>query len=98
MKSQLKFRGETLTVQKHSYQNGRTALQLVDEYGIPAIKPTVNVPEIELGDDEVLIKNWSENEGISKVLQENGITKDTGKRIPVNRVEVEKHKLLLGDE
>ena len=51
------------------YSNGRTALELV-EIGTdePVLMASVNVPFEPLFDDEVIIKNYSENEGILAVL------------------------------
>lgn len=46
------------------YYNGRTALQLTTLDGEPILTATVNVPEVELADDEVCIKDYSENEGV----------------------------------
>lgn len=47
------------------YSNGRTAIQLYDaEDGIPLCKATVNMPEINIEPDELIIKDYSENEGL----------------------------------
>lgn len=93
------FKGETLVAFfGKMYSNRRRAIELVDSMGLPYAKATVNIPEAELEDDEVLIKNWSENEGISEMLQSEGITEDTGKRVPTggHGCEAEIHKFLLG--
>lgn len=56
------------------YSNGRPRLQLLDaKDGYPVMVPTVNVPEARLDTNEVVIKNWSENEGILESLQDLGI-------------------------
>jgi hypothetical protein len=57
-----------------NYSNGRKALRLIDqEDGLPVMTATVNVPEAELAEKEIIIKNYSENEGVLGFLQENGI-------------------------
>jgi len=38
---------------------------------------TVNIPEIPIGENQVIIKNYSENEGIDKILREAGIISET---------------------
>ena len=62
-------------IEKRQYTNGRTAIQLIDkEDGCPVMIATVNIPEEVLGKDEVIIKNYSENEGVLDFLVQNGIT------------------------
>jgi hypothetical protein len=57
-----------------NYSNGRKALRLIDqEDGLPVMTATVNVPEAELTEKEIIVKNYSENEGVLEFLQENGI-------------------------
>lgn len=59
------------------YPNKRTAIQI--QYNDkPLMKATVNIPRAELKPDEVLIKNYSENEGILQVLIDAGVVEDTG--------------------
>lgn len=56
------------------YTDGRTFLQLIDtEDGCPVMMATVNIPDAHLEKDEVIIKNYSENEGVLEFLIENGI-------------------------
>lgn len=51
------------------YGNGRLALQLDDaKNGEPVLVATVNMPDEEIDGDEVIIKNYHENEGILNVL------------------------------
>lgn len=55
------------------YDNGRKAIQLVHaEDGSPVAKATVNIPDAPLEEDEVHIKTWSENEGMTKAMVEAG--------------------------
>ena len=57
-----------------SYANGRKAIRILDaEDGSPVMTATVNVPEAHLEPDEVIIKNYSENEGCLPFLITNGV-------------------------
>jgi hypothetical protein len=72
----LKTQYETYNVSLEfgKYNNGRTAIELIDlEDGCPVMMATVNLPDVSLSDDEVIIKNYSENEGVLEFLIENGI-------------------------
>jgi hypothetical protein len=66
----VKFHNWTCRLQFGKYINGRTAIQLYDSTdGDLVATATVNVEDLEhLGEDEVIIKNYSENEGILDVL------------------------------
>ena len=56
------------------YKNGRTAIELKDaEDGMPVMVVTVNMDNAPLFGDEIIIKNYSENEGVLQFLQANGI-------------------------
>lgn len=55
------------------YSNGRTAIFLRDAEGWPLATATVNIPSIPIAEDEVIIKNYSENEGMYKCLRKAGI-------------------------
>jgi hypothetical protein len=71
--------GEKLVAKKETYQdNGRIAIQIVTEMGTPWFMATINLPEIPLLPDEVIIKNYSENEGILDELLKAGIVEETG--------------------
>jgi len=64
---------KSLTLEQHHYSNGRLAIRAIDcDTGEPIATLTVNVPEIELAEDEVLIKDYAENEGaLESLLQAN---------------------------
>jgi hypothetical protein len=61
-----------LAVSLKKYNNGRTAIELLEmdpAYGyFPYAVATVNMPEVLLADNEVLIKDYSENEGVLDFL------------------------------
>lgn len=97
MTNQVTFKGWICRVRQGQYDNGRVALQLIDaEDGSPIAKATVNLPDVPLADDEVAIKDYSENEGMKASLIEAGIIEDTGKRAWAGRVEVPVCRLVGG--
>ena len=62
--------------------NDRLALELLDLHTAePVLVVTVNIPDCYLEEDEVLVKNYSEGEGILKALIEAGYMEDTGKSV-----------------
>lgn len=51
------------------YDNNCRAIQLLDAHdGSLCATATVNIPGADIDDDEVFIKNWSENEGVLKSM------------------------------
>lgn len=52
-------------------QGGKMSLLLVDEIEGPVTDITINVPEINIPEGCDAIKNYSENEGMLKWLEEN---------------------------
>jgi hypothetical protein len=60
--------------------NGRPAIELFDVIeGSPYAVASVNLPHIHLEENEVLIKDYSENEGVMNFLLKNNIVTNTGK-------------------
>lgn len=60
------------------YSNGRTAIHLDDiNDGFPYATATVNIDDVLLADDEVLIKDYSENKGMLDFLIKNNIVTPT---------------------
>ena len=80
---EFEFKGNTLSVEMTRYAgNDRRAIQLIDmEDGYPYCMATVNIPDALIEANEVIIKNWSENEGILEALQVNGIVGPVKRRI-----------------
>jgi hypothetical protein len=67
-----------VVIQLHKYSNGRPAIQLIDaEDGEPYATATVNIPDVLLLDNEVLVKDYSENEGMLDFLCKNNIVTPT---------------------
>ena len=51
------------------YSNGRLGIVFIDHItGEPLLKITVNVPEIQIMENEIIIKDYSENEGVARWL------------------------------
>jgi Rieske Fe-S protein len=74
------FKGWRCRVKEGHYGNGRKALQLVDaEDGSPIATASVNLSDEPLGEGEVFVKNWSENEGMVEALTVAGIVEPTSR-------------------
>lgn len=72
---------------KGKYSNGNTALSVIDDDGLPIAKLTTNIEDINLKDGEVIIKNYSENEGVLQDLIDMGIVNEPHLIIPSRFVE-----------
>lgn len=89
------FLDHELTVEMLSYGNGRTAIILNDETGEEFVIATTNMPEVFLQDGEILIKNWSENEGIYEALIEAGIIGEAVGSVPAGMTRALRCPLLI---
>ena len=69
------FLGVECTVKFYEYDcNGRTAIKLVDSSdGTPVLTASVNLPDSDIPDGYVAIKDYSENEGVLEGLIKAGI-------------------------
>lgn len=96
--NKVRFLGHLCDVEVTQYRDGRTALILNDAAtGEEVTVATVNMPMVPLGAGEVLIKDYSENEGVLKALEEAGWVKSTGERVRTGFVEIPKVTLLTRD-
>lgn len=84
----IRFKDWQCDIVKNKYFNGRTAISLVSSIdgddvckGEPIATATVNIPDVALSPDEVIIKNYSENEGVLDVLLKAGIVELSGRTI-----------------
>lgn len=76
--------------------NNRTAIELVDaEDNSPVAVATVNFPDEPLNNDEVLIKDYSENEGMYQALVDAKVISEAIEFIQRGFVQVPKCKLLI---
>ena len=81
MKTTINFdvthKGEKLAPMSEKYLNGNTAITLITTDGEQWCTATINVEPMR--DGYVVIKDYSENEGIEDALIESGYIKPTGK-------------------
>jgi hypothetical protein len=79
---------------KSQYMNKRLALQLIDSKDSSAVCTiTVNLPDVPLGENEILVKSYSENEGIDKMLEQSKLALPTGRKIQSGFVKIPVFKL-----
>jgi len=68
------FRNWNCKLHFRKYGNDRTALILTDvEDGSPVATATINIPEFPLAKEYVIIKDYSENEGMLDALMKAGV-------------------------
>ena len=68
---------------------------LTDSYGSEIITATINAPEIQLEEDEILIKNWSGNQGILESLESAGVIEKCDEQIDIGFTFADKCRLLI---
>jgi len=69
-------------VQFARYENGRVAIRLSDvETGEPTAVSTINMPEVDLADDEVIVKDYGENDGMDQTLEAAGLVEFTERSV-----------------
>lgn len=92
----VKFQKWTCVLNFEKYQNDRTAIELVDKKnGEPVLMATVNLPDEHIAKDEVIIKNYSENEGILDILVKAKIISEPLRYLETGHVKVPVCKLLV---
>lgn len=70
------------------FTNGQTAISFIDvEDGMAFCKATVSIPET-LSENEVAVKNWSENEGVLDTLVNNNIVKKPHRYVSSGHVSI----------
>lgn len=76
------------------YPNDRLAITLQDkEGGSPVARATVNLPNTSLDGDEVIIKDWSENEGMVTALREANVIEEVSFEVETGYVTAKVCKL-----
>jgi len=83
-----KHNGKQLVLRQLTYDDGNAALIVEDINGRLHAKLSVNFPEIPLGKNEYIIKNYSENIGIAEDVYKQGWFDDTGIRVKTGFVEM----------
>lgn len=70
----VKFHDWDCVIVRGKYSNGRPSIQLFDSTtNEPIATATVNLPEVPLKEDQVIIKDYSENQGMYDCLRDAGI-------------------------
>jgi hypothetical protein len=78
----VRFQDFDCRVEFVKYANGRPGLVLLDAVdGQEVAVATVNVPDAHLGLNEVVIKDYSENDGMLAALEKAGIVRSTGRSV-----------------
>jgi hypothetical protein len=95
----IKFRDWDCYLEVTEYDlNGRTAILLHEiddaDSGLVAVA-TINIPDAEVGMNEVLIKDWSENEGMVEALQRAGVIGPVLDMVTSGYTAASKHELLI---
>lgn len=76
-------------VQSHYQDGGRIALVLIDaDDGEPVATATINLPSQPLLENEVFIKDYSENAGMADFLEKEGVLEKTGRSVRTGFVHV----------
>jgi len=100
----IKYEGKVeITLHNHTYKNCEIVLSFYHD-NRPALviltnnevlcKASVNLPDNEILDGHIFIKNWAENEGILQELIRLNAIKDTGQTTPCGFVHAHICKLL----
>ena len=101
MRKQVSFMGYDCNVLQQTYVNGQNSISLTDvKDGLPVAHASICIPSvyceknnIPISNDEVFIKNYSENEGILDILIESRIVEPVD-IINLGQVLVHKCKIL----
>jgi len=93
-----KYINELGYIERGKYGNGKTALILMSAHNDTLTVATVNLPKIDLKEDQVIIKDYSENEGVREFLEYHNIVEGTGIIIQPGFAQLEVCKLLPENE
>jgi hypothetical protein len=93
----MEFKGTEIIIDySQEYDNGQPVIEFYEkETGEPYLTATTNLQGIDLEENEILIKDYSENEGVLAFLEENKIVEFTGKYIHSGWVGIPVCKLLI---
>jgi len=80
------FNGEELVPVIGEYQNGQTSIELLDKDGMIYMTASVAIEHemVKVGKDDVIIKNYSENQGILQALYYAGIIEEPHRAFTYN--------------
>jgi hypothetical protein len=83
-------RSTIVSIKLDKYANGRTRICLLDAVdNEPYAVATTNLPDVLLLDNEVIVKDYSENEGMLEFLTTNNIVFPTDKWVSTGFVDVQ---------
>ncbi len=96
MSNTIQFAGYSCKLSFARYINGGIAIRLVDaEDHTPIAMATICVTDAQLKEGEVLIKDYSENQGMVDTLTEAGIIEKTGRTVRSGYVDIPVCRLLV---
>ena len=83
-------RSTVVSIKLDKYANGRTRICLLDSIdNEPYAVATTNLPDVLLLDNEVIVKDYSENEGMLEFLTANNIVFPTDKWVSTGFVDLQ---------
>jgi hypothetical protein len=83
-KNLVKFKEWDCVLVYGNYANKRTAITLIEEAtGDAVATATLNIDYVKLADDEIIIKDYSENEGMYEALLKSGIIGPIKRKVPL---------------
>jgi len=91
----VKFKQWDCEVHFAMYGNKRTAIKLMNAEEGPIATASVNLPDEPMADNEIGIKDYSENEGMLEVLMEAGIVSKPDRYVASGWVHIPICKLLV---
>ncbi len=97
-KVRFKFKDYEGNLVPRKYPNGRLAIEFVDDDGGCITVCSINLPNEDLDEGQIFIKDWSENEGMLEALLEAGVVIFTGERVPSGYVQAPKCRLSVSLE
>lgn len=94
----INFHGTDCELVSRTYANGATRLELFDmEDGLPYAVCTINLPNEDLEENEVIIKDYSENKGMLDALVSAGVVSEPVRYVRTGYIEAPVCNLLYFD-
>jgi hypothetical protein len=90
-----KIDNDNITLHCGRYSNDRLAIQANCDDGLYG-KLTVNLPESQLGANEIFVRTTEENEHLAKAAIKTGLFEDTGKKISSGFIKISIWRLKNG--
>ena len=73
----LEYKNYEVVLELGEYENGNLAIQMFDTAdNVPVATCTVNIEDMDMGNGEVFIKNYSENEGMFNWFKKNNLVEE----------------------